>query len=271
MKNVSIFLASVFLLGATITSCTSSDKSKTEEKTESSREGGKHHKGDHKGEHKGPKGDHKHPHGKDGHPPRDKDGRKGPPRGGNHNPEQTKTLEETGGYKIGEVATDFELKNVDGSMFSLANIKGAKGYVVVFTCNECPFSKMYEDRLTELHNTYAPKGYSVVAINPNVSAENEKESFEAMQKRAKEKNFPFVYLADENHDVFPKYGAVRTPHVFLLDAERKVQYIGTIDDNAKSAEDVKVNYVANAIDALVKGEKPSPNFTKAIGCPVKSH
>ncbi|SDR96104.1 Peroxiredoxin [Polaribacter sp. KT25b] len=195
--------------------------------------------------------------------------RKGPP-GGGHSPEQTKTLAEIGGYQIGEVATDFKLKNVDKKMFSLSDIKKAKGYIVVFTCNECPFAKMYEDRLIELHNKYAPKGYAVVAINPNVSEDNKKENFESMQKRAKEKKFPFVYLADEKHEVFPKYGAVRTPHVFLLDSERKVQYIGTIDDNARSAEAVKVKYLENAIDALIKGKKPAVNFTKAIGCPVKA-
>ncbi|OAD40816.1 thioredoxin family protein [Polaribacter atrinae] len=200
-------------------------------------------------------------------PPRNGE-RKGPPKGG-YNPEQTKTLEEIGGYKIGDVATDFQLKNVDETTFSLSDIKDAKGYIVVFTCNECPFAKMYEDRLISLHNTYAPQGYSVITINPNVSADNEKESFAAMQKRAKEKEFPFAYLADENKEVFPKYGAVRTPHVFLLDAERKVQYIGTIDNNAKSAKDVTIKYVEDAIIALENGKKPSPNFTKAIGCPVK--
>lgn len=196
--------------------------------------------------------------------------RKGPPPRGGHSPVQTKTLEEAGGYKIGEVATDFKLKNVDGSMFSLSDIKDAKGYIVVFTCNECPFAKMYEDRLIALHNEYAPQGYSVVAINPNVSQNNERESFEAMGKRAKEKGFPYVYLADDEHEVSPKYGAVRTPHVFLLDKERKVQYIGTIDDNARSAKDAKVKYVENAIRAMQNGKAPEPNFTKAIGCPVKA-
>jgi peroxiredoxin len=195
--------------------------------------------------------------------------RKGPP-GGGHSPIQSKTLAEIGGYKIGDIATDFKLKNVDETFFSLSDIKKAKGYIVVFTCNECPFAKMYEDRLIALHNTYAPKGYAVIAINPNVSEENDKESFASMQKRAKEKGFPFVYLADTKQEVFPKFGAVRTPHVFLLDSERKVQYIGTIDDNARAAEAVKVKYVENAIAALENGKKPSPNFTKAIGCPVKA-
>ncbi len=191
-----------------------------------------------------------------------------PSRGG-HSPVQTKTLEEIGGYKIGEIATDFNLKNVDGSMVSLASIDNAKGYIVTFTCNGCPFSKMYEDRLIKLHNTYAPKGYPVIAINPNSSG-NKKEGYAAMQNRAKEKAFPFPYLVDDGQKVYPKYGAVRTPHVFLLDKERKVQYIGTIDDNAKSPEDVKVKYLENAIVAIGKGEKPNPSITKAIGCPIKA-
>jgi len=194
--------------------------------------------------------------------------RSGPPPSG-HSPEQTKTLEEVGGYKFGEVGTDFKLKNVAGGMFSLSDIKNAKGYIVVFTCNECPFAKMYEDRLVELHNKYESKGYSVVAINPNSSSENEKESFEAMQKRAKEKGFPFVYLVDDGK-IYSQYGAVRTPHVFLLDKDRKVQYIGAIDNNAKSAENVTETYLENAIKALEIGEKPNPNLTKAVGCPVKT-
>ena len=92
-----------------------------------------------------------------------------------------------------------------------------------------------------------------------------------MKQRAEEKNFPFVYLVDEGQKVYPQYGAVRTPHVFLLDKDRKVQYIGTIDDNAREPENVKVKYLENAIDALLKNEKPEPNFTKAIGCPVKAN
>jgi len=111
---------------------------------------------------------------------------------GGHGPVQTKTLEEIGGYNLGEVAADFNLKNVDGSMVSLASIENAKGYVVTFTCNECPFAKLYEDRLIDLHNKYASKGYSVIAINSN-NPEDEKEAYKAMQKRAEEKGFTFPY------------------------------------------------------------------------------
>ncbi|MDO6738653.1 thioredoxin family protein [Wenyingzhuangia sp. 2_MG-2023] len=245
MKNFNKLLMLVVLVAGTIISCKNNAKNQDQTTTAINQDKDNHE-----------------------HPPKHPDDRKGPPRG-NHSPEQTKTLEEIGGYNFDDVATDFELKNVDGTMVSLSNYSDAKGYVVVFTCNECPFAKMYEDRLIALHNTYAPKGYPVIAINPNVTENNDRESFEAMQKRATDKNFPFVYLADEKHEISPKYGAVRTPHVFLLNKERKVKYIGTIDDNAKSAKDVKVKFLENAIEALENGTKPNPNFTKAIGCPVK--
>lgn len=252
MRKITILIALITLTTSVFISCKEKKTNQTEEVASGKQ---KHNPKDHP-----PKGE--------GHPPKGKHDRKGPPPGGG--PEQTKTIEEIGGYKIGEIATDFNLKNVDGSMFSLASIANAKGYIVTFTCNECPFAKMYEDRLIELHKTYAPKGYSVIAINPN-SPENEKEGFKAMQERAKEKEFPFVYLVDEGQRIYPEYGAVRTPHVFLLDKERKVQYIGTIDDNARSAENVKVKYLENAIQALENKEKPNPTITKAIGCPIKAN
>ncbi|EDM43974.1 thiol-disulfide isomerase or thioredoxin [unidentified eubacterium SCB49] len=273
MKRISLHIASIVLIAGLFMACNNTTKDKESTKTEMRQKDGKEHppKGHRKGKEDGkehpPKGHRKGKEDGKGHPP--KGDRKGPPKGGDHSPEQTKTLEEIGGYKIGEVAADFDLKNVDGSQFSLANIDNAKGYIVVFTCNECPFSKMYEDRLINLHNEYAPKGYSVVAINPNAVPDNEKENFESMQKRAQEKNFPFVYLADDKQEVSPKYGAVRTPHVFILDAERKVQYIGTIDDNSRSEKDVTVNYIDKAIQALENGTKVDPNYTKAIGCPIK--
>ncbi len=175
----------------------------------------------------------------------------------------------TNGYQVGDKATDFKLKNVDGSMMSLADVKDAKGYIVTFTCNHCPYSVLYEDRLIELHNEYAPKGYSVIAINPNDPAAQPGDGFEDMQVRAKEKGFPFPYLFDDGQKVYPKFGATRTPHVFLLDKDMVVQYIGAIDDNAKDASAVKEHYVKDAIKALEAGNTPDPSFTKAIGCSIK--
>ncbi|MFK7969250.1 MAG: redoxin domain-containing protein [Bacteroidia bacterium] len=174
------------------------------------------------------------------------------------------------GYQVGDIATDFNLKNIDGKQYSLDGIEGAKGYIVVFTSNVCPFALMYEDRLIKLHNEMAPRGYPVVAINSNDASMQEGDSFDKMKTRAKEKGFPFLYLKDDAQTVYPQFGATRTPHVFLLDKDLKVQYIGAIDDDAQSAENVKEKYVENAINALESGSLPEPNFTKAIGCPIKS-
>jgi len=174
------------------------------------------------------------------------------------------------GYHIGDKAEDFSLKNVDGSMVSLADYEDAKGYIVVFTCNHCPYSVMYEDRLIELHKTYEPQGYPIIAINPNNPEVQPKDSFEEMQVRAKEKGFSFAYLFDDKQKVYPVFGATRTPHVFLLDKEMIVQYIGAIDDNARDESGVEAKYLENAISALQKGSKPDPSSTKAIGCSIKA-
>lgn len=147
--------------------------------------------------------------------------RPGPPKGGPGgagSPEQTETQEQMKGYNLGDKATDFSLKNIDGKMVSFESYKNAKGFIIVFTCNECPFAKMYEDRLIALNNEYAPKGYLVIAINPN-SPENVSEDYVAMQTRAKEKGFTFPYLVDEGQKIYPQFGALRTPHIFLLDKQ----------------------------------------------------
>lgn len=173
------------------------------------------------------------------------------------------------GYKVGDQAADFSLKNVDGSMVSLADIKGVKGYIVVFTCNTCPYAVMYEDRLIALHNKYAPLGYPVIAINPNDPDVKPGDDFASMVTRSKEKKFPFKYLFDDGQKVYPKFGATRTPHVYLLDANRYVRYIGAIDDNAQNPSEVGVRYLENAITALQGGNNPDPAETKAIGCTIK--
>jgi peroxiredoxin len=174
------------------------------------------------------------------------------------------------GYHIGDKATDFKLKNVDGKMVSLSDYKDVKGYIVTFTCNHCPYAVMYEDRLIDLHNKYAPKGYPVVAINPNDPAANAEDGFEEMQVRAEEKGFPFAYLFDDGQKIYPVYGATKTPHVFLLDADRTVKYIGAIDDSPRDADAVEVKYLEDAIASLEAGKNPDPATTKAIGCSIKT-
>lgn len=174
------------------------------------------------------------------------------------------------GYKIGDVATDFSLKGTDGEMHSLAEIEDANGYVVIFTCNHCPFSKAYEDRIIALQSKYQPLGYPIIAINPNDPEVQEEDSYEKMVERANEKGFNFLYLFDDGQKIYPQYGATRTPHVFLLDKDRVVRYIGAIDDNSRNPEEVKETYLADAVDALIEGEEPNPATTKAIGCSIKT-
>ena len=174
-----------------------------------------------------------------------------------------------GGYKIGDTAADFKLKNVDKKMVSLSDFPDAKGFIVIFTCNSCPYAVMYEDRIIELHNTYASKGYPVIAINPNDPLIIPDDSFQGMQKRAKDKKFDFPYIFDEKQEIFPIYGATKTPHVFLLNDKKVVEYIGAIDDNAQDASAVSVKYLENAIAAMEDGKKPDPATTRAIGCSIK--
>jgi peroxiredoxin len=176
------------------------------------------------------------------------------------------------GYQIGDVVSDFELKNVDGKMISLSDYNEAKGFIITFTCNTCPFAIAYEDRIIALDKKYASKGYPVIAINPNNPLVQPGDSFKAMQQRAKEKGFTFPYLVDEGQKVYPKYGATKTPHMYILQKTKKgnvVKYIGAIDDNHQDASAVKTKYVENAVDALLKGEEIKQTETKAIGCSIK--
>lgn len=177
------------------------------------------------------------------------------------------------GYKIGDIATDFSLKNVDGKEVSLADYKDAKGFIVTFTCNHCPYAVAYEDRLIALDKKYRDVGYPVIAINPNNPEKQPQDSFENMVTRAKEKGFTFPYLLDQGQHIYPQYGATKTPHMFVLQKTDKgnvVKYIGAIDDNYQDESAVTKKYVEDAVEALLKGEKVPVEVTKAIGCTIKA-
>ena len=176
------------------------------------------------------------------------------------------------GYQVGDIATDFKLMNIDGNMVSLADFKSAKGFIVIFTCNTCPYAVAYEDRVEALNKKYADQGYPVIAIMPNNTAVKPGDSFEAMQARAKAKGFTFPYLMDEGQKVYPQYGATKTPHVYILQRTKKgneVMYIGAIDDNYQDASAVSKKYVENAVDALLSDKEIEEKETRAIGCSIK--
>jgi peroxiredoxin len=177
------------------------------------------------------------------------------------------------GYKVGDTATDFSLKNIDGKMVSLSNYKEAKGFIVIFTCNTCPYAVAYENRIEALNKKYASKGYPVIAIMPNNTDVKPGDNMDAMKIRAKEKGFSFPYLMDEGQKIYPQYGATKTPHVYLLQKSGKgnvVKYIGAIDDNHQDAAAVKTKYVEDAVDALLAGKEIKETETRAIGCSIKA-
>jgi peroxiredoxin len=175
-----------------------------------------------------------------------------------------------GGYQIGDTAEDFTLRGIDQKMITLSAYAGEEGVIVIFTCNTCPYAQLYEDRIINLHKTYANQGFPVLAINPNDPEMKPGDSFEKMKVRAHDKSFPFPYLFDEDQHVFPKFGATRTPHAFVLDKTLSVRYIGAIDDNPQDAGSVQTNYIENAISAIRAGQDPDPQTTKAIGCGIKA-
>ncbi|MDN3688091.1 thioredoxin family protein [Cyclobacterium jeungdonense] len=176
------------------------------------------------------------------------------------------------GYVVGDTAMGFDLQTVDGSQVSLDGLENNKGAIVIFSCNTCPYVQAYEDRMIDLHQRYAPKGYPVIAINSNDEQVSPGDSFDAMQQRAQEKDFPFAYAYDKSQEVIKTYGATRTPQVYLLekqDDQYLVRYIGAIDNNYQDAASVSEPYLANAVDALLEGKEVTRKTSKAIGCSIK--
>lgn len=177
------------------------------------------------------------------------------------------------GYAVGDKVTPFTLKNVDEQMVSLADYSTAKGVIVVFTCNHCPYAKAYEQRIMQLAETYAAQGFPLLAINPNDPNRVPEDAFDQMQARAKEKGYTFPYLVDGTQEVARIFGATKTPHTYVLENKGAdgfiVRYIGAIDDSPMDAEAVDKTYVADAIAAVNAGELPNPSETRAIGCTIK--
>jgi len=168
--------------------------------------------------------------------------------------------------KIGDAAPTWSgIVGVDDKQHSLSDYDGAKLLVLVFTCNHCPVAVAYEDRLIALAKEYEPKGVQFVAVNcNNIPADR----LDKMKERAEEKGFSFPYLYDSSQKMGHDYGATVTPHVFVLTKDRKVAYMGAIDDNMK-ADKVKAHHLHNALDALLAGKKPPKAVTQQFGCSIK--
>jgi peroxiredoxin len=179
---------------------------------------------------------------------------------------------ETKPLALGEKApqADTKLKSAtDGKEVTIAKAAGAQGTLVVFTCNNCPYAKAWEERIVELGNTYSKKGVGVLLINSNNPGVSKHDTFELTQARAKERKMTFAYAVDPDSSVARAFGAAKTPEAFLFDKGGKLVYHGTIDDNHEEPGKVTKRYLKDALDAVVGGKAPAVGETKSLGCGIK--
>lgn len=169
----------------------------------------------------------------------------------------------------GKTAPAFELPATSGDSLSLDQIRGEQATVLMFWCNHCPYVIPNQQRVIDMQEEFAPKGVRFAAICSNNAQSHPADSFENMQIRAREMCYNFPYLHDEEQDVARAYGAERTPHVFLFDAEMNLAYSGRIDDNPQDPDAVRSPDLRNAIEAVLAGKSPDPQQTGPMGCSIK--
>ena len=164
---------------------------------------------------------------------------------------------------------DVKMMDINGKKVSLGEVKGENGLLVIFSCNTCPWVIKWEDRYVELAKKYQSKGVGMIALNSNETTFGSVDSMDKMKAHAKDKGYNFYYAMDNGAKLAREFGATRTPHVYLFNAEDKLVYRGAIDDNAKNKKKVKKPYVADAIDAMLAGSTIKYASTKALGCGIK--
>lgn len=173
---------------------------------------------------------------------------------------------------VGQIAPTFALTNIDGKTVSMSDYTSARGFIIIFTCNTCPYSQAYEKRIIELSNQYTPLGFPVIAINPNDPEASPGNSFDDMQQYAAKQGFTFPYLFDDEQKITRQYGARNTPQVFVVSKTatgNTVEYIGAIDNDTPAQRADRTRYVEDAVKALINNSKPAVTTTKAIGCRVR--
>jgi peroxiredoxin len=173
--------------------------------------------------------------------------------------------------KKNNTVNNFSLININGKLISTANYLHAKGFIIVFTCNHCPFAKLYTSRLNALQQKYANSGVPLLAINSIDSVLFEEENFWAMQEKAVNEQFEFPYLYDPTQMVAKDFNAQKTPHAYVIwkvGNKWVIKYNGAIDDNGAEPQRVKNHYVADAVEALLANKKVDINEASSIGCQI---
>ena len=171
---------------------------------------------------------------------------------------------------IGKEISIFKLKNINGKYVSLTDYKNAKGFIIMFTCNHCPFAKLYSDRMNKLNKKYEVFGVPLIALNSMDTLLYEEESFELMQAKAKKDKFNFPYLSDDSQAIGKQFNASHTPEIFVIWKENEkwiIRYAGAFDDNGKHPEKA-TPFVANAIEELLHNKPVSKPETQSFGCKI---
>ena len=164
---------------------------------------------------------------------------------------------------------DVRMKGVTGTEVSIAEAAGTKGTLVIFTCNHCPWVKMWQTRIATIGNAALKRGVGVIAVNSNDPAAYPEDGFAEMKARAKKLGFKFPYVVDETSELARAYGATHTTEAYLLDAQGNLVYHGGVDDNARDEKAVKQPWLRQAVEALVDGKPVPLAETKALGCGIK--
>lgn len=167
---------------------------------------------------------------------------------------------------------DFRLKSTSGNEVSLSDYPDAKGFIIIFTSNHCPFAKLYPERLNELYETYLPQQIPLLAVRSTQPELMPDDSFEKMEKLAKKQNLRYPFLADDTQEVARNFHADKTPHAFVIWKEKNqwvIKYSGAIDNNGAEPEKVTHSYVKEAIEALLEGKEVAIPETKTVGCQIK--
>ncbi len=171
--------------------------------------------------------------------------------------------------KPGDPAIPFVLPGVDDRAYAFADYAAKAAVAVIFSCNHCPYVLAWEDRMIQIQADYAGRGVQLIAINSNDAVRYPADSFEAMKRHAAAKGFNFPYLHDESQAIARAYGAVRTPEIYLFDADRVLRYHGAIDDEYDDPAAVREHYLIAALDAVLAGERPAISQTPPVGCTIK--
>lgn len=174
--------------------------------------------------------------------------------------------------KIDSFVNNFSLNDTNGETISLNDFKKVKGFIVIFTCNRCPFAKLYLDRMNKLNEKYTQKGFPLIAINSTDANDFPEENIESMKTLSISKKFNFPYLKDSKQEVAKSLGANKTPHAFILlksNKQLQIKYSGAIDDNGAEPQKVENNYLENALIELISEKNVTIKETKSIGCSIK--